>query len=188
LVEQRWPLAPIIFEFSHDANTPQALRRAHDFAREMHASFIHDNLDGEGQHNLIEEILATIGYRLVLREITYTSELHPGETLSVEMVWENTGVAPPYFESYPLVISLTNPKGKSFVDYQLEPNLRTWLPGHPINLAGEIELPANLAPGDYGLRLAFIDSTTRQPILALAIVGRDEQGRYLIGPVAVAAR
>jgi hypothetical protein len=183
LVAQTWPHAPIIFEFYPNAYQPEQLRSARDFARDMHASIVHDNFDGQGRDKLIEEVLDVIGYRLVLREMSYTAELGPGETLSFTMTWENTGVAPPYYKTYPLVVSLTDAQGKPVLNQQLEPDIRTWLPAKPINQAGMILIPADFPYGDYDLTVAFIDPASQKPILNLAIAGRDEQGRYFIGPV-----
>jgi len=36
------------------------------------------------------------------------------------------------------------------------------------------------------MRLAFVDPDTGRASLALAIEGRDREGRYLIGPVSIA--
>ncbi|HXV42638.1 MAG TPA: DUF4832 domain-containing protein, partial [Anaerolineae bacterium] len=187
-VAQRWPEAPIIFEFTTQAYTTEALRRAHDFAQEMHASFIHENFSGRGSNELIDELLAVIGYRLVLRQITHTSELGPGETLQVEMIWENAGVAPPYYQTYPLLLSLTDAQGRSRLEQQLKPDIRRWLPGKEIHLPAKLVLPADLPAGQYDLRVAFIDPVSEEPALTLAITGQDKQGRYLIGPVNVLRR
>jgi hypothetical protein len=185
LVQQRWPYAPIVFEYYPEAYTREALRSAYDFAEEMHASFIHENFDGRGDNELIEDLLEIVGYRLVLREITYTAEAAPSESLNFEMIWENKGLAPPYHTTYPLVVSLTNALGVSVAEQQLDPNIREWLPGKIFPLSGTMRLPANLPPGDYTLRVAFIDPTNNESALALAIAGQDQQGRYQIGPVKI---
>ena len=185
LVQERWPHAPIIFEYYPQSYTAEALQSAKDFATEMHASFIHENFDGRGDNNLIESLLETVGYRLVLKEMTYTSELSPGEPFAMNMTWENTGLAPPYFKTYPLIISFTDGQGQSVLERQLEPDIRDWLPGKSVNIIDQVQLPTNLSPGDYDLKLAFVDPATGQAALALAIVGQDQQGRYLIGPVKV---
>jgi hypothetical protein len=99
------------------------------------------------------------------------------------MTWENTGVAPPYYKTYPLVVSLTDAQGKPVLNQQLEPDIRTWLPAKSINLAGIMPIPADFPSGDYNLTVAFIDPASQKPILNLAIAGRDDQGRYFIGPV-----
>ena len=184
-VAQRWPHAPIVFEFMTTAYKPDTLRLAQEFAQEMHASFIHENFTGLGDDTLIEEVLVRVGYRLVLQEISYTAELAPGETLLIDMRWQNSGVAPPYYKTYPLVISLTGAGGESRLEQQLQPDIREWLPGQSFPLQTQLPLPSDFPTGKYDLRLAFVDPVTQQPALALAIVGRDEQGRYLIGQVNV---
>jgi hypothetical protein len=115
--------------------------------------------------------------------MSYTAELSPGETLSFTMSWENTGIAPPYYKTYPLLVSLTDAQGKPALNQLLEPDIRTWLPAKPITLAGIMPIPADFPAGAYNLTVAFIDPVSQQPILNLAIAGRDAQGRYLIGPV-----
>jgi hypothetical protein len=184
LVQQIWTRVPIIFELDSEAYTPEALASARDFAREMHASFVHDNLSDQGDDGLIEQLLENVGYRLVLREMTYTSELAAGETLSFRMVWENTGVAPPYV-TYPLVLVLTDAQGAVQFSHPIEADIRTWLPGNQIVLEGGVPIPPDLRAGSYSLRVAFVDPATGQPVLRLAIEGRDEQGRYLIGTLQV---
>lgn len=185
LVEQRWRQAPIVFEFYPTAYTPRALASALEFAREMHASFVHDNFDGWGNDKQIEELLAGIGYRLVLHEMSYTSELEAGETLQFKMAWENMGIAPPYFNTYPLVISLTDVQGLTQVEQQFEVDIRRWLPGQPVQLQGTLPLPADLPAGIYDLRVAFVDPETQKAVLHLAIAGEDKQGHYLIGAIRV---
>ncbi len=185
LVQQTWPTAPIVFEFASYAYTPEALQSGAAFAREMHATFVHDNFSGSGSGELIEKVLAGVGYRLMLRRMAYSSELRPGQTLSFEMDWENTGVAPPYFKTYPLVLSLANATGTAVQTQRLDPDIRTWQPGKLIQLQGTMQLAGNIPAGDYNLRLAFVDPASGQPVLTLTITGRDTQGRYVIGPVKV---
>ncbi len=185
LVQQTWPTAPIVFEFASFAYTPEALQSAAAFAREMHATFVHDNFSGQGDNDQIENVLVSIGYRLTLRRMAYSGELRPGQTLSFEMDWENTGVAPPYFKTYPLVLSLTNAAGTAVQTQRLDPDIRSWMPGKLIQVRGTVQLAGNIPAGAYDLRLAFVDPVSGQPVLTLAIAGRDTQGRYVIGPVKV---
>ncbi len=185
LVQARWLYAPIIFEYYPDAYSPDALRSARDFALEMHTSFLHENFNDRGHDDLIESLLESVGYRLMLQEISYNSEPKSGQSLTVEMLWENGGVALPYYQTYPLLLSLTNSQGQPLLTQQLDPDIRTWLPGKPIHLTGTMPLPTTVSPGTYDLRLAFVDPISQQPILNLPLTGQDEAGWYLIGPVEI---
>ncbi len=183
LVEQTWRNAPIVFEFSSDAYTPEALASARAFAQEMHATLIHDNFGGRGADADIESVLETVGFRLVLQEITYTSERLPNSSLSLTMTWINKGVAPPY-TNYPLTAALIDDRGNVVWEQEITADIRAWLPQEPVIIQSEAALPA-LPPAVYDLRLAFVDPDTRQPVLNLAIEGRDSNGRYQIGPVQI---
>jgi hypothetical protein len=184
LVAQTWPRAPIIFEFYPESYTPDRLRSARAFAEDMHASYIHENFDERGSDELIERILERVGYRLVLHEATYTTELRPGESLEVAMLWENTGIAPPYID-VPLWLALTDADGALVHEQQADVSIRDWMPNEaqPVQLA--LELPDDLPAGTYDLKLAFVDPATAQPALNLAIAGRDARGYYTLGPVEV---
>lgn len=184
LIEKTWPRAPIAFEFYPESYTPDALRSARDFAWEMHASYLHENFDEQGDDALIERILERMGYRLLLREIRYTSELRPGETFSVEMFWENIGVAPPYVTS-PLVVLFANQRGEAVWSHQFDVFPSEWPLNEPVPLQEDLPLPDTLPSGTYDLKVAFVEPETEQPLLAIAIAGRDVQGYYSIGKVRI---
>jgi hypothetical protein len=101
------------------------------------------------------------------------------------MAWENTGAAPPYYVTYPLVVSLTDSQGIPLLGGKLESDIREWLPGQPVELHGTLKIPGDFPAGEYALRMAFVDRFSGEPALNLAIAGRDEQGHYVIGPVEV---
>ncbi|GAB4479234.1 MAG: DUF4832 domain-containing protein [Anaerolineae bacterium] len=183
LVEQTWRREPIVFEFSHVATTDEALISARAFVQEMHASIVHDNLDGNGNDALVEELLEVLGYRLVLSEMTYPAALSPGESFAFSMSWLNRGSAPPYV-TFPLVIMITDAAGNTVAQGRFEVDLRTWIPDGPYAVDGAFDLPADLPPGAYDVRIAFVDEDDA-PILNLAIEGRDDLGRYLIGPLEI---
>jgi hypothetical protein len=185
LIEQTWPHEPIIFEFYPKAYPDDRLRSARDFAEEMHASYIHENFDDRGNTQLIERILEKVGYRLVLRQVSYTPELHPGGTIQVNMFWENTGVAPPYVQ-YPLVVLLVDhSSGEIIMEQEIETDIRKWLPDKPVSLKTTLTVPPSLEKGLFDLKLAFVDPDSREPAISLAIAGEDPQGYFLVGAVNV---
>ena len=182
LVEASWARVPIVFELSSQADSEEALANARAFAQEMHASLVHQNFDGQEEH--IMTLLEVIGYRLVLREMTYASELMPEDLFPVSMVWENTSSAPPY-QVYPLMVSLIDEQENVVWEQEVTTDVRSWSPETTITLRQDFSFAEAIPVGFYDVRIAFVDPNTSQPILNLAIEGRDENGRYQIGQVQI---
>jgi hypothetical protein len=103
--------------------------------------------------------------------------------MALEMTWENVGSAPPY-KPYPLGVYLTDEAGSVVAQWQLNADVRSWLPGET-TVAETVTVPSGLAPGRYDLRLALVWPGTQNPAIALAIEGRDAQGRYLLSAIQV---
>jgi hypothetical protein len=183
LFEQTWPQAPIIFEFAAQSFTPEALIRARDFARLMHASYIHDNLDGLGELEQIEAVVEIVGYRLVLQEARFQSQVPAGDTLQIELYWINRGAAPAY-NPYALHIVLSDDTGSPVFHHTMGTDIRTWLPDISVTLNEALELPADILPGLYQLKLAIVDDSG-MPVVTLANNGRDADGYYPLGLVQI---
>jgi hypothetical protein len=184
LIEQTWRREPIIFELYPEAYTPDQLRSARAFAEEMHASIIHENFHGEGEDALIERMLERTGYRLLLHRVAYTAELRPGEPLSLALLWENRGVAPPY-TTFPLLVQIVDGAGQVVAQQQYDEDIRVWLPEAVYPMQLELVLPPTLEAGVYDLRLAFVYADTQEPALSLAIEGQDAEGYYRPGSITV---
>ena len=107
-----------------------------------------------------------------------------GSSLSVSMIWENVGVAPPY-RDYLLAVRLTNASSKETIVLTNETSIKGWLPGK-ISITESLELPEDIKPGLYELALAIIDPVTRKPAVRLAITGRAEDGWYPLSKVDIA--
>ena len=183
LIESRWPYAPIVFEFSPRAFTEAALESARQFANAMHATYIHDNLDGRGDITQIRDVLASIGYRLYLSQATYRDELNVLDPLPIETEWENLGSAPPYFDAELSFVLQDSRDGVVFA-HRTELDLRTWLPGESILLKTEIPLSSNLPAGEYTLKLAVVDGEGL-PFVQLAMDGQDESGYHTLGSLQI---
>ncbi|HXY38146.1 MAG TPA: DUF4832 domain-containing protein, partial [Vicinamibacteria bacterium] len=122
-----------------------------------------------------------MGYRLVLRRFEYPKQAHAGTMIPVSMWWLNAGVAPVY-RPYELALELRSAATAVVVRLQADP--RTWLPGDAV-WDGTVYVPDDLAPGEYRLRLALLDPRTRKPAIRLAIEGREADGWYGLGTLAV---
>jgi hypothetical protein len=97
------------------------------------------------------------------------------------MWWLNAGVAPTYRESC-LAVELRSPETSAAV--RLPADVRKWLPGDAV-FDGPVYVPEGLNPGTYRLRVALLDPHTEKPAMRLAIRGRDADGWYDVGPIAV---
>jgi len=131
------------------------------------------------------EMLNRCGYWLFPISIEWQEPIAAGEKLPVVLTIENRGVAPPY-HPYQLRIKLSSEEANLVVNIaQAE---KTWLPGSPIVIRGEVLLPANLPPGVYSLALGLFDETPageRTVEFALKAETRDAAGYYHVGNIRI---
>jgi hypothetical protein len=130
---------------------------------------------------LVNEWLKKMGYRLVLRKLTFPSEVRPQGKLAFTSWWENKGVAPCYRE-FPFAIRLKNSQRSEVLI--TDADIRNWLPGD-ILYDDAVFLPLDMPEGDYELSMAIVDNRTRNPKVKLAIEGIDPDGWYKMGRITV---
>ncbi|MBZ5563170.1 MAG: DUF4832 domain-containing protein [Acidobacteriia bacterium] len=128
-----------------------------------------------------EEFGKRMGYRFVLRRLEYPRSIKAGTMLPVHMWWRNAGVAPVYRE-YSLALELRGAGGSAVV--KLPADVRKWLPGDAV-YDGALYVPETLAPGSYRVRVALLDPRTEKPAIRLAIEGRQADGWYDLGALAI---
>jgi len=156
------------------------------YALELHGSFVNNKsaaLPAGAQHRTeVEWLLERLGYRLVLRSLTHDEKVTPGGSLAVSMSWENLGVAPPY-HPFELVVGLFKSSDADPTVLTLDSDVRSWLPG-TVEVTQSLPLPSSLQPGTWQLAVG-IKGTPGQPMLNLAIEGRDGGGWYPLSSVVV---
>ncbi len=128
-----------------------------------------------------EEFQKKIGYRFLLRKLEYPATVHPGQMIPVNMWWLNAGVSPVY---YPYVLALQVTSGQSQIQMPTSADLRQWLPGDAI-FEGTLYVPESVRPGKYRLRVGILDPRSGQPVIQLAIEGRQPDGWYDMGEIEV---
>jgi hypothetical protein len=129
----------------------------------------------------VERWLKNMGYRFVLRKITYPNVVEQNAKLSFTSWWENKGVAPIY-RDYLLAIRI---KGKAESRVLLtDADITTWLPGD--NLYDQaVYVPLDMPSGEYTLQIGIVDRQSHEPKVQLAIEGRDNEGWYSVGQIKI---
>jgi hypothetical protein len=129
----------------------------------------------------VDEFQKKMGYRFILRRLEYPKAVKAGRMMPVSMWWLNAGVAPVYRE-YWLAIELRSPSASAVI--RTEADVRKWLPGDAV-FDGSVYVPETLKPGTYRVRVGLLDPRTGQPAIKLAIEGRQADGWYDLGEIAV---
>jgi hypothetical protein len=128
-----------------------------------------------------EEFQKKLGYRFALRRLEYPRKAKAGAMLPVKMWWHNAGVAPVYRE-YTLAVQFVREGAGAAARVPVD--VRTWLPGDAV-YDGGLYVDAALKPGVYRLRVALLDPRTAQPAIRLAMEGRQPDGWYDLGELAI---
>lgn len=188
--QEAWKKAPVAFESCWDMRKWQTegwdISAILDYALAHHASYLNNKstpLPATGRPQ-VERFLRKVGYRLVIRSLEHAPRVRAGETLQLKMVWENVGVAPPYFD-YHVALRLKR-TGAAPLVLPSPVSIRGWLPGtRPVEVS--FALPAGLTPGSYEMAVGVVEPQGDQPIVRLAISGRDAQGWYPLSSVQATA-
>jgi hypothetical protein len=128
-----------------------------------------------------EDFERHMGYRFILRRLEYPATVKPGSSMPISMWWLNAGVAPIYKE-YWLAVELQS--GDKTTVLRIPADLTKWLPGDAV-VDTSLSIPQDLTPGTYRFRVALLDPKTSQPAVLLAIKGRQPDGWYDLGSVAL---
>lgn len=181
-LEDAWQNAPVAFETCWDMRKWQEegwdIDYIFEWALSVHASYVNNKSAPlpEGVRGQVEAMLRRLGYRFVLRSLRHPAAIETGGDLTVEMDWENVGVAPCYADYVP-ALSLVDAQGERVWVGLGRSCVREWLPGR-FTLDDEFRLPAGLPKGEYGLEVAIVDAKSREPVVRLAIEGRADSGWY----------
>lgn len=124
----------------------------------------------------VEAMQKLMGYRFSLRSVTQQETAAAGDEITLNMMWDNKGVAPMYY-NWPMEISLIDEEGKVVYSELLDVGIAEWLPGAN-EKACVFTIPKRLAGGNYTLAVAVADPKTEEPAVKLAMEGGREDLRY----------
>lgn len=128
-----------------------------------------------------DEFQKKIGYRFILRRVEYPRAVRAGRMAPFRMWWLNAGVAPVY-RDYILALEMHSAGASRII--RTDARVRDWLPGDAV-FEDTVYVPEDLPAGAYRLRVALLDPRTLTPAIRLAIEGRQEDGWYDVGAIAV---
>ncbi len=175
-------------DFGAEEGTTARFQLNLNFIKQTHWSFIGSAggaiapMSDEHRRNL-DLLHKTLGYRFVLRSFGHEKSVDKGTTQQITIDVENKGFAPFYFD-WPLVLYLIGESGNVALQSNLNVDIRQWLPG-VYSVETSIQIPANIASGDYDMRLAILDPLTDAPGVMFANEGRDSSGRYLVSRIKI---
>ena len=132
----------------------------------------------------VDEFQKRMGYRLVPRQLTHTSEAAPGGALLLHSQWENIGVAP-FYHPWPLAYRLRAASDDVVAQWTSAADLRTWLPGAH-QAQDVVHLPPTLGAGTYSLDAAILSEDGARAHVKLAIEGVRGDGWYPLSRVQIA--
>jgi len=186
-VERVWEKAPVSLEtcgtpgswFKGNYDLPYIL----DQALRWHVSTVNIKSTAipEPWKKAFEEFQKKIGYRFALRRLEYPRKVRAGSMMPVSMWWFNGGVAPVYRE-YTLAVEFASAAGHAMA--QVPVDVRKWLPGDAV-YDGTLYVDDGLKPGTYRVRVGMLDPRTGKPAIQLAIEGRQPDGWYDVGEIAI---
>lgn len=156
-----------------------------DDAISWHTTFVHNKSRKIPENWLpdIERLVMKLGFRLVLRNLTYIDEAQPGSVIPLTMKWENLGIAPPY-RDHRIAFRLKDKQGADKAVEISDISILGWLPGEK-NVSVKFKLPKDLKKGDYTLEMGVVFHSAIDHTIPIANKGKTSDGWYSLGPLKV---
>lgn len=148
-----------------------------DWALENHVSSL--NLKSkpipDEYRPLFDEALLKLGYRLRVQSITHPAGASTGTTITINTLFTNEGVAPPYTHRN-LAYRLLDSSGKPVLFIKARYDISRWLPGEH-STRTSLTLPKDLESGVYSVEVGLVETADDRP-LNLANEGQQSDGWY----------
>ncbi|MBM7579208.1 DUF4832 domain-containing protein [Jeotgalibacillus terrae] len=139
--------------------------------------------DNKQYDRQIDKFLGKMGYHLKIKQVKYRPNLRFTKKLKLNVVWQNSGTAPFYFD-WPLELLIINRDGHIVHRERADTDIRKWLPGDTTETY-VIHLPAHLNRGDYSVLVAINDPLTGDPGVELEMDTDRGDKRYKIASFSI---
>jgi len=171
-----WQVAPIGGEQTTSIGNEDLygkyLEQTIDLLKASHTTFIGPGSPyniGEGT-NLqvgIDQVLATIGYRLYIKQISIPEWIYWRNEIPIEIIFSNDGIAPIYY-NWQCNIYIENDQGNILTEDKLDIDLRAILPKQDIRV--KYQLPYEITNDKpFSVGIAIIDPITNQAAVKFAM-------------------
>jgi hypothetical protein len=131
----------------------------------------------------IQRLVKKLGFRLVLRAVSFDKNVSYSKNLRIAMKWENQGIAPPY-RDHRLAFRFKDGSGAVSDVIMTEISIQGWLPGDK-NVKISCPMPEGLSSGDYDLEMGIVFHSATDHTIPIANKGKTEDGWYTLGRINV---
>jgi hypothetical protein len=180
-----WKSGPVVFEPGEPGGYMDGwtapVKKIVDDAIAWHSSMVSNKSHPIPQNIIpdIERLVMKLGFRLVLRSITYNNAAVSGSEIPITMKWENLGIAPPY-RDHRIAFRLKDKRRMIYGTEITDQSIRGWLPGET-NATVKFKLPSDLPEGDYSLEMGVVFHNSVEHTIPIANKGRTTDGWYTLG-------
>jgi hypothetical protein len=124
------------------------------------------------------------GYRFVVNEATFPTQVSPGGTLAVSFNVSNVANAP-FYNQWPVQALLLNASKAVVWSNTFNTDIRTWMPDRSYTIATTFLVPSSLPAGMYTLAFAILDPAGYTPAVRFANSNYYHGGYTPVGKVGV---
>ena len=173
-----WKIAPIGGEQSTSLSDEEMygalIEQTKTLLQLSHTTFIgpgspYDVLEGSALQSGIDQVLSTIGYRLIIENANFQTNVGYCSTLDGDITFSNKGIAPIYY-NWPIYIYIFDEYQTIVFKEQQEFDLRSILPNDLVQMNISLPIKAELKNGTYSLGLAIVDPLTNEPVIKFAMI------------------
>jgi hypothetical protein len=201
LVDRYWKTHPFLgegwaYDEIKDVGTYGTIAENAKIVLQYHTNFYHFYSFAQSYRRMMRDdrpVLETglrqggLGHRLVLSSASWPRQVPAGHLLLIDQEWTNRNVGRLYVH-HPLKVCLLDGQGQerfSGLDWDID--VTSYLKDEVHTRTSVIQLPEDLSPGEYELRVALADKSGK-PRIRLAIAGGDAEMRYKLGTVRILPR
>jgi hypothetical protein len=189
IMNECWKRVPMFAEADHayedmrDDGSHGTINENHDVVVAWHSNYWQTYLDCHGYRGMTPEHTESfarllspggMGYRLVLHEVEWPDRIRAGDLLVLHQRWENLNTGRLH-ERHAFKLYLIDASGTEHhqqLDRWFDPT--SWVQGEQNETHSMFQLPSDLTPGTYDLRIALVDLVAQEPRIRLGIDGVDD--------------